>query len=374
MELSTFAPLGRHARRLTAVAAVTALAPVAALAQDCTPDEWPCDTVEVVSHSSAGGGTDTTIRMWMEEARDNLDEDIRVVYKQGGGARSAHEYLVSRGPDGHTIFALTQTHLYTIARGNSPVEIDQLQGVARAMDDPSVIVVRGDSDIADYDALIAASQDQALTWGVAQVGGTEHIGISRWAGAADAEVRVVPFGGGGDMITSLRSGAVDAALANISEALPQIQEGDLRALGAAGFRPIGTEAIEDGHHPLGGVALVDKERHVELAGQLDLASEPGLLGRARREVAVEVEAALTDRDDGRTASQPSQSGECGLITARGVVGMHPRSAPQGAGPGGRQRRQEEEREERKRCVAELREVEQVGETSLRSKTRIEGSL
>ncbi|MBF53971.1 MAG: tripartite tricarboxylate transporter substrate binding protein [Confluentimicrobium sp.] len=252
MELSTFAPLGRHARRLTAVAAVTALAPVAALAQDCTPDEWPCDTVEVVSHSSAGGGTDTTIRMWMEEARDNLDEDIRVVYKQGGGARSAHEYLVSRGPDGHTIFALTQTHLYTIARGNSPVEIDQLQGVARAMDDPSVIVVRGDSDIADYDALIAASQDQALTWGVAQVGGTEHIGISRWAGAADAEVRVVPFGGGGDMITSLRSGAVDAALANISEALPQIQEGDLRALAVlyperVGDLPDVPSTFESGH-------------------------------------------------------------------------------------------------------------------------------
>ncbi|ATI43549.1 hypothetical protein CBW24_15460 (plasmid) [Pacificitalea manganoxidans] len=252
MEMSTFAPLGRHARRLTAVAAVTALAPVAALAQDCTPDEWPCDTVEVVSHSSAGGGTDTTIRMWMEEARDNLDEDIRVVYKQGGGARSAHEYLVSRGPDGHTIFALTQTHLYTIARGNSPVEIDQLQGVARAMDDPSVIVVRGDSDIADYDALIAASQDQALTWGVAQVGGTEHIGISRWAGAADAEVRVVPFGGGGDMITSLRSGAVDAALANISEALPQIQEGDLRALAVlyperVGDLPDVPSTFESGH-------------------------------------------------------------------------------------------------------------------------------
>jgi putative tricarboxylic transport membrane protein len=216
---------------VTLVGAAAALAPFAATAQDeCSADEWPCETVEVVSHSSAGGGTDTTIRMWMEEARNLIDEDIRVVYKQGGGARSAHEYLVSRGPDGHTIFALTQTHLYTIARGNSPVEIDQLQGVARAMDDPSVIVVRGDSDIETYEQLVEESTGDALTWGVAQVGGTEHIGISRWADAAGTEVRVVPFGGGGDMITSLRSGAVDASLANISETLPQIQEGDLRAL------------------------------------------------------------------------------------------------------------------------------------------------
>ncbi|EAR52694.1 RecA protein [Oceanicola granulosus HTCC2516] len=233
--------------------AAFALAPFAASAQnDCSPEEWPCDTVEVVSHSSAGGGTDTTIRMWMEEARDLIDEDIRVVYKQGGGARAAHEYLVDRGPDGHTIFALTQTHLYTIARGNSPVEIEQLQGVARAMDDPSVIVVRADSDIESYDQLVDSSQDQALTWGVAQVGGTEHIGISRWAGAADAEIRVVPFGGGGDMITSLRSGAVDASLANISEALPQIQEGDLRAIAVlyperVGDLPDVPSTYENGH-------------------------------------------------------------------------------------------------------------------------------
>ena len=148
----------------TAAGALLLLAPTAASAQDCAIEEWPCDTIEVVSHASAGGGTDTTIRMWLDAAAETVDEDMRVVYKEGGGARAAHEYLVSRGPDGHTIFALTQTHLYTIARGNSPVEIDQLQGVARAMDDPSVIVVRSDSEIENYDQLIEASTDEALTW------------------------------------------------------------------------------------------------------------------------------------------------------------------------------------------------------------------
>ncbi|ETX13305.1 hypothetical protein OCH239_12415 [Roseivivax halodurans JCM 10272] len=210
-----------------------AVLPIAAQAQsECAAEEWPCETVEVVSHSSAGGGTDTTLRMWVEPARAMIDEDIRVVYKLGGGARAAHEYLVSRGADGHTIFALTQTHLYTIARGNSPVEMEQLQGVARAMDDPSVIVVRADSPYESYEDLKAASQDEALTWGVAQVGGTEHIGISRWADVADAQVRVVPFGGGGDMITSLRSGAVQASIANANEAIDQIEAGELRALAA----------------------------------------------------------------------------------------------------------------------------------------------
>lgn len=236
-----------------ALAACMLAAPSPAMAQDeCSAEAWPCGTIEVVSHSSAGGGTDTTIRMWLDAAREQVDEEMRVVYKLGGGARAAHEYLVSRGADGHSIYALTQTHLYTIARGNSPIEIDGVKGVVRAMDDPSVIVVRADSPYDSYDALVDASQDEALTWGVAQVGGTEHIGISRWADASGAQVRVVPFGGGGDMITSLRSGAVDASLANVSESLDQIKEGELKALAVlypdrVGDLPDVPSSFEKGH-------------------------------------------------------------------------------------------------------------------------------
>lgn len=226
----------------TGAAALALVAfPLSAAAQDqdvCNPEEWPTQTIELVSHSSAGGGTDMTMRMWMDAAAQQVDEDVVIVYKLGGGARAAHEYFQNQGADCHTIMALTQTHLYTIARGNSPIGIDDIQGVARAMDDPSVIVVRADSPYESYEELVAASQDQALTWGVAQVGGTEHIGIERWAEVTDSEVRVVPFGGGGDMVTALRSGAVDASLANVSEAQNQIKEGDLRALAVLAEEPV----------------------------------------------------------------------------------------------------------------------------------------
>jgi putative tricarboxylic transport membrane protein len=223
---------GSHRTTLGVLAAASLLAlPFSASAQsDCSVAEWPCETIEIVSHASAGGGTDTTIRMWMDAANQQVDEEIRIVYKQGGGARAAHEYLASNGGDNHTLAAFTQTHIYTIARGNSPLEIDDIQGIARAMDDPSVIVVRADSPYDNYEELVAASQDEALTWGVAQVGGTEHIGIARWAEAAGTQVRVVPFGSGGEMITSLRSGAVQVTLANVSEALPMIQEGLLKPI------------------------------------------------------------------------------------------------------------------------------------------------
>jgi putative tricarboxylic transport membrane protein len=224
-----------HQRHLLAVTIAVAMAafPLSAAAQDsekCNPDGWPHDTIELVSHASAGGGTDTTMRMWMDGAAEKIDEDITIVYKQGGGARAAQQYMATRGVDCHTIVALTQTHLYTMARGKSPIGIDDIRGLVRAMDDPSVIVVRADSPYQTYEELVDASREEALTWGVAQVGGTEHIGIERWADKAELDARVVPFGSGGDMVTALRSGAVDATVANISEALPLIQEGDIHAL------------------------------------------------------------------------------------------------------------------------------------------------
>jgi len=250
MNTSTMHANMMHHTRLTAgvAAAVLMTAGLGAQAQD----EWPSETIEVISHASPGGGTDTTIRMWLGAAEESVDEDMVVVYRQGGGARAAHEYFVNRGPDGHTIMALTQTHLYTIARDNSPIEIDDMVGVVRAMDDPSVIVVRGGSDLQSYDDLLEASSDEALNWGVAQVGGTEHIGIARWAEAAGAEYRVVPFGSGGEMITALRSGAVDVTLANVSEALGAIEEGDLHPIALLDDERVGdlpdTPAVSEFDH------------------------------------------------------------------------------------------------------------------------------
>ena len=224
-----------HQRQLLAGSIALAMAsfPLIAAAEDsekCNPDGWPHDTIELVSHASAGGGTDITMRMWMDGAAEQVDENITIVYKQGGGARAAQEYMATRGVDCHTIVAMTQTHLYTIARGKSPIGIDDIRGLVRAMDDPSVIVARADSPYQTYEELVAASKEAALTWGVAQVGGTEHIGIERWAEVAEIDARVVPFGSGGDMLTALRSGAIDATVANVSEALPMIQEGDIHAL------------------------------------------------------------------------------------------------------------------------------------------------
>lgn len=215
----------RLTRRLALAAAFVA-APFAVQAQD----DFPSKPIEVVIHSSYGGGTDTTARMMMIRSRRNLETDMYVVSKRGGSGAAAQEYVLSRPADGYTIMALTQTHLYTIAQGKSPMNIDDIVGIARAMDDPTFITVRNDSDVTSLEQLVALGKERGLNWGVANIGGTEHIGLAKFSDAAEMKYKPISFGSGLQMLQALLSGEIDATLPNVSEAGQMIADGSVRPL------------------------------------------------------------------------------------------------------------------------------------------------
>ena len=83
--------------------------------------------------------------MALLRTRRVLKTDMVVVSKRGGGGAKAMNYINSRPRDGYTIMTITPTHLLTIARGKSPLKLDDLVGLARATDDPQLLMVRGDS-------------------------------------------------------------------------------------------------------------------------------------------------------------------------------------------------------------------------------------
>jgi putative tricarboxylic transport membrane protein len=192
--------------------------------------KYPCD-IQVVIHAKYGGGTDTTARMMMIRSRRELGVEMNVVAKRGGSGTAAQNYVLSQPADGCTIIALTQTHLYTLARSKSKMKIGDLVGIARAMDDPTFITVRKDSPFKTLDDLIAASKKKALNWGVAEIGNTEHIGIAQLASAAGGfKYKPVALGSGLQMVQNLMSGAIDVTTPNVSEGKEQVNDGTFRAL------------------------------------------------------------------------------------------------------------------------------------------------
>lgn len=200
------------------------------LISSANADKYPNKPIELVIHAKYGGGTDTTARMVSIRTRRNLGTDISIVAKRGGSGAKAQNYVLSKPADGYTIMALTQSHLYTMARGKSKMKIDDIVGVARAMDDPTFIAVSGKSNYKTLEDLVSASKKGALNWGVAQIGGTEHIGLAQFAKEAGIKFKVVPFGSGAQMVQALMAGKIDATLPNVSEAANQVADGSFRAL------------------------------------------------------------------------------------------------------------------------------------------------
>ena len=193
-------------------------------------ERFPSGPIDIVTHASPGGGTDTTARTLLIGAREALGTNLAVIPKTGGGGLVAMSYVAGRPRDGHTILAITPTHLFAIARGQGPLTIDDLIPLARATDDPLVITVRGDSAVSDIEDLIALGRQRSIKWGSTQVGSIDHVAGAVFAQVAGTDLSVVPFAGGGEIVTNLMGGSIDAAALNLTEALGQIERGEFRAL------------------------------------------------------------------------------------------------------------------------------------------------
>ncbi|MGI9347427.1 MAG: Bug family tripartite tricarboxylate transporter substrate binding protein [Gammaproteobacteria bacterium] len=193
-------------------------------------EDFPSAPIEVVTHASAGGGTDTTARMLLIRTRRTLGTDAVVIPKTGGGGRVAMNYLKTRPADGYTVMAITPTHIFTMASGNSPLGIDDIKGVVRSTDDPIVVMVRSDSKWRTVEDLIAAGKSTPVKWGTTQIGGVDHVAAATFGKETGTQISVVPFEGGGEIVTNLMGGNIDAAGLNITEVRDQLGRGDFRAL------------------------------------------------------------------------------------------------------------------------------------------------
>jgi putative tricarboxylic transport membrane protein len=194
-------------------------------------EKFPSKPIEVVTHAGVGGGTDITARMMMVHAPGVFGTELVVVNKTGGSGGASLAYAASRPKDGYTIMLITQSHLLTMMRSKTATQLNDLVPLARATDDPQIVMVRKESPLKDVKDLIAAGKTRSLKFGITQLGGVDHIGVFGFASAAGIQpATMVPFRGGGDIVINLVGGNIDCGMLNYSEAESQIKAGEVRCL------------------------------------------------------------------------------------------------------------------------------------------------
>lgn len=196
------------------------------VAFSASAQDFPNGTFEVVTHSGAGGGTDTTARMASRAVAPILAEDMVIVSKQGGSGKVAMEYLDSRPADGQTILVWTTGHAVTQAKNGAETP-EGLIAIARGTNDPQVLMTKCGAH-EDADAFIAAQKDDALSYGVTHVANIDDVSAFMFTKAAGIQPpEIIPFEGGGDLLTNLIGGNVDVAVLNYGEAASQIDAGEV---------------------------------------------------------------------------------------------------------------------------------------------------
>jgi putative tricarboxylic transport membrane protein len=222
------------------------VAVVCALPLVATAQGWkPTRPVEVVVHTSPGGGSDTLARAvaQMIEKEKLVPVRLQVVNKTGGNGSVAAAYLAEKKGDVNTIGFFTGVWLANpLIAAEAKVTLKDLTPVARLVLEPALIAVKADAPfktLKDYiDAAKAAPGTLKQSGG--SISSRDNVVRQLLQKATGAQWAFISFPGGGERISALLGGHVNMMVIEPQEAGEHIRAGNMRVLAqVAGSRLAG---------------------------------------------------------------------------------------------------------------------------------------
>jgi putative tricarboxylic transport membrane protein len=202
---------------------------------------FPSHPVELVVHSTPGGGPDLIARTVAEiiSREKLLPQPVVVVNKTGGGGAIAQNYVAQKHGDPHTVLALAATVFLSVpVRSNPELGLEKFQPIALLGVDLNALTVRTDSTYRTAGELIQAAKakPRSITAGVGSIGATGHYLVWQIERASGARFNVVAIKSGAEAITAVLGGHVQVTPENLSEVMPLVQAKKLRILGTSAMK------------------------------------------------------------------------------------------------------------------------------------------
>lgn len=196
--------------------------------------------VECIAPADPGGGWDFTCRQMAQVlvALGLVPGSIRTQNMPGGGGGVAFAYVVANqtGNENLLVAASTATTSRIAAGEFAGFSADDVRWLAALGADYGVIAVAPDSPFETLDDLLdawRADPSSISVVGGSAVGGWDHLKVLMLADAAGISVpgvRYTTFTAGGPAIIEVMAGRAQVFTGDVSEALPQIEAGNLRVL------------------------------------------------------------------------------------------------------------------------------------------------
>lgn len=184
-----------------------------------------------------GGLGDQVARPLIEALRGKYPQNILYDSKPGASGRIAAEFVKRAAPDGNTLFGCPSSlmtlhpHVFKKLPYDTMADFTPIAGLCSY----TSVFTAGPGlpaeirTVADYLKWAKANPSQA-NYGVPASGSTLHLAGAMLSRQSGVDMQSVPYKGGAPLLTDLRGGQVPVSFNVVSEVLPHIRSGHLRAL------------------------------------------------------------------------------------------------------------------------------------------------
>jgi tripartite-type tricarboxylate transporter receptor subunit TctC len=215
------------------------------LTRTASAQAWPsARPVKVIIPYPAGGGADTTGRIFFAKLSEALGQQFVIDNRGGAGGTIAAAAAAKADPDGYTIlYDATAFSVNPFLYPKLPYDsLKDFQPVFLASLVANLLVVNNSVEaktVNDVIAIAKATPD-GLPWASSGNGTVQHLAMEMFRFRTGVKLIHVPYRGGGPALNDLVSGQVKFFFSNGSSSVGLVQAGTIKAIAHTGHGRLGT--------------------------------------------------------------------------------------------------------------------------------------
>jgi len=192
--------------------------------------KWPTGTVKFIVPYGAGGGADITVRLITKYLEKELGQTIIVQNVTGGSGTIGFSAIADAKPDGYT-FGYGDCNMSNGKLLFDGVKYDNtsFSPVCMFASDPHIVVVSKKSGIKNMQDLIAKAKanPEGMTFGLGGAWSSHDFLRLKLEAQSGVKFKRMVFQSGAAAVTAVAGGNCDIGVPFVSEALAQIQAGNV---------------------------------------------------------------------------------------------------------------------------------------------------
>jgi tripartite-type tricarboxylate transporter receptor subunit TctC len=220
-----------HRRFLALAAFFTTLA----AASPAPAETYPSRPVTIIVPFAAGGPTDMVARVIADKMQGPLGQSLVIENVAGAGGSIAAARVARAAADGYTLeIGNNGSNLLVGALYALPVDIvKDFSPVAELTVNPQIIVSRNTLPAANLKELLAWLKDNQNSVSVGIAGAVAEVSVVNFETMTGMKFQHVPYRGAAPAIQDLVAGHIDLMVDQLSNSVPQIKAGTVRAYALA---------------------------------------------------------------------------------------------------------------------------------------------